>query len=185
MPLFAQFQQQPQNGPPEDLILAIIGGVICVGCGLWLVIRYFYCRTLSVALRQCRPVNRTMEPGMAYLNLIPLFHLVWQFIAVIRVAESLKNEFYDRGWDDREDFGRGIGMNFAGLSVGGLVPYIGGLFGLAALVCFVIHWVKIAGYNRELAADDGSRGYDDYDDRPRKRRRRDDDDDYDDDYDRR
>jgi hypothetical protein len=180
MPLFAQFQPQPNDKPPEELLFAIIGGIVCVGCGLWLLIRFFYCRTLSTALQRCRPRNRTMEPGMAYLNLIPLFHLIWQFIAVARVSESLKEEFYDRGWDDRDDFGRSIGMAFAGLTVGGMVPYIGALFGLAALVCWIVHWVKVAGYSRELAEGGGRGRYDDDYDPHRRRGRRDDDDEYDD-----
>jgi hypothetical protein len=32
-----------------------------------------------------------MEPGMVWLNLIPVLSLVWQFITVIRVAESLES----------------------------------------------------------------------------------------------
>lgn len=180
MPLFAQFQQQPQNGPPEELILTILLGFLCVVLVIALVVMIFFLRTLSTALSRCRPANRAMEPGQVWLNLIPIFSIVWQFITVIRVADSLRNEFYDRGWDDRQDFGRGMGMASCTLNLLGAIPYIGMLFGLGGLVCFVIYWVQIAGHSRTLFDD---RGGDD-DDRPRKRRR-DDYDDYDDDYDRR
>jgi hypothetical protein len=183
MPLFAQFQPQPNNGPPDEF-MAIFIGVVCVALVVGLVILILYLLTLSKALSRCRPANRTMEPGQVWLNLIPLFNIVWQFITVTRVAESLKNEFYDRGWDDRGDFGKSVGTAYCVLNLAGFVPFIGGLFSLAGFVCFIIYWVKIAGHSKELAGDGG--GYNDYDDRPRKRRSRDDDyDDYDDDYDRR
>jgi hypothetical protein len=180
MPLFAQFQPQPRNNdiPPE--LLPVLIGIVCVFLAIGLVIAIFFLLTLSKALSRCRPANRTMEPGMVWLNFVPLLSLVWEFITVIRVAESLKNEYYDRGWDDRGDFGKNLGLATCILNLLGIVPFIGGLFSLAGLVCFVIYWVKVAGYSKELAERGGDYD-DDFDDRPKKRRKRDDDDDYDDD----
>jgi hypothetical protein len=184
MPLFAQFQPQPKNGPPDEF-MAIFLGVMCVALAVGLVIAIFFLLTLSKALTRCRPANRTMEPGQVWLNLIPLFNIVWQFITVARVAESLKNEFYDRGWDDRGDFGKGVGTTYCIMNLLGFVPFIGGIFSLIGLVCFIIYWVKVAGHSKELAGGGGGGDYDDdYDDRPKKRRKRDDYDD-EDDYDRR
>jgi hypothetical protein len=58
-----------------------------------------------------------------------------------------------------------------------MIPYIGVLFSLASLVCWIIYWVKIAGYNRQLleskqdryADRDEDRGRARYDDRGRER----------------
>jgi len=107
-----------------------------------------------------------MEPGQVWLNLIPIFNIVWQFITVSRVADSLRNEFYDRGWHERnEDYGRGIGTAYCVLNIISAIPYIGGIFALGALVCFIIYWVKIANYSGQLAARTGYHDdYDDYDD---------------------
>jgi hypothetical protein len=190
--LFAQFQ--PNNnanaGPPPEfwaIFIVILLVILAVG----LVIAIFFLLTLSKALSRCRARNRTMEPGQVWLNLIPIFNIVWMFITVNRIAESLSNEFYDRGWDrGGEDYGKSIGTTYCIMNLLGWIPYCGSLFGLIGLVCFIIYWVKIAGFSRELATG-GSGGYGDYDDRddrydeddrPRRKRRddRDEDDDRDD-----
>jgi hypothetical protein len=169
--LFAQFQPKnnAQGPPPEFMAILIV--VLLVVLAISLVIAIFFLLTLSKALSRCSPRNRTMEPGMVWLNFIPLFSLVWQFITVNRVAESLSNEFYDRGWDrSGDDYGKNLGMTFCIMNLMGWIPYCGVLFSLVGLVCFIIYWVKIAGYSSQLV----TRG--DYDDRE---------DDYDDDRDRR
>ena len=124
-----------------------------------------------------------MEPGMVWLLLIPCFGLIWQFIMIIRISESLDNEFYSRRWRRDGDFGKSLGISYAVLNLLGFIPYLGILCSLAGIVCFIMYWVKIAGYSNQLASDnDPIDDYDDdYDDRPkRKRRSRDEDDDYDD-----
>ncbi len=166
-------------------------------CGFYLallLVMIFFLLSLSKSLAECRPHNRTMEPGMVWLNLIPIFFIVWMFITAIRVSESLKNEFADRGRHYRgEDYGQTLGVTTCGLYMAGLIPYCGILFMLAWLVCWIIYWVKIAGYRKELIADGGRYDDDYYEDddydnrderrprRPRRRRRDDDDDDRDDD----
>ena len=184
MVLFAQFQAPKQNGPP-DALLPILIGFVCVAVVVGLAIQIAFLLTLSKALTRCRASNRTMEPGQVWLNLIPIFGFIWLFITVSRMSESLKNEYYDRGWDDRGDFGRQVGMAYPICALLGIIPFIGPLFSIGALICWIIYWVKIAGFSRELASGGGGRGGyddDDYDDRPRKKKKsRDDYDDYDDD----
>lgn len=137
---------------------------------------------------------RTMEPGQVWLNLIPCFCYVWNFITVLRVSESLRNEFEDRGDYRRgDDHGQALGITTCVLNVCQWIPYLGSLVFLGAVVCFIIYWVKIGGYNRELAEAPSFRDDDDRDyrrryedeDRPRRRRRddREDDDRPDDDRD--
>ncbi|MBN9117666.1 MAG: hypothetical protein J0I06_00595 [Planctomycetes bacterium] len=182
-PLLAQFpNNNANNGPPPEFWIAFIAvmGVILV---ISLIIGIFFLLTLSKALTRCSPRSRTMEPGQVWLNLIPLFNLVWQFITVNRIAESLENEYYDRGWGrGGEDYGRSVGTTYCVMNLLSWVPYCGGLFGLVGLVCFILYWVKIAGYSGRLATASGDYDdFDDHDDRPR--RRRDDYDDRRDDYD--
>ncbi len=127
-----------------------------------LVIQIFYLLTLSRALRRCRPRNRRMEPGQVWLNLIPCFNIVWIFITVTRLADSLRDEFDDRRLRADGDFGRTLGITYNVLNLLGAIPYIGAIFSMAGLVCFIIYWVKIAGYSRQLFEDDEERyaGYD-------------------------
>jgi hypothetical protein len=158
--LFAQGLNNQNNGPPPEfwiVFLVVLGGILVVA----LVIAIFFFLTLSKALSRCHPRNRTMEPGMVWLNFIPLFNIVWQFITVNRVSESLSNEFYDRGWDRQgEDYGKGVGMTYCIMNLLGWIPYCGMLFGIVGLVCLIIYWVKIANYSGQLVAH-----RDDYDDR--------------------
>ena len=178
---------QPRNNagelPPEFNVIFI--GAMLVVLAVALAILILYLRTLSTALSHCRSRNRTMEPGQVWLNLIPCWNIVWQFVTVARVAESLSNEFEDRGMRRDGDYGKSIGTAYCALNLAGAIPFVGPFFGLAGFVCFVLYWVKIAGYNRQLASRSGRGDYDDddYDDRPRRRTRQRDEDDEDDDRD--
>ncbi len=143
--------------PPE--VLAVVLAIFCGMCLVLLVVYIFFFLTLSKALSRCHWRNRTMEPVQVWLNFIPLFHLVWMFITANRVADSLRNEFHDRGWHRRdEDYGRGLGIAACALWIAGGIPYIGLLFGIGWLVCFIIYWVKIATFSEQLASH---AGYDD------------------------
>lgn len=175
------------GGPPPAfwvIFFAILGVLLLIG----LAIQIFYLLTLSRCLDKCRKRNRTMEPGMVWLNLIPCFGTVWGFITVIRLSESLTNEFRDRREHRRDEtYGYGLGLAYLILGLVAGIPYVGALAGIPVLICFIMYWVKIAGFSAQL--DRPPRGdyddEDDYDDRDRRRGRgRDDDDDDEDDDDR-
>jgi len=120
-----------------------------------------------------------MEPGHVWFNLIPFFSVVWIFITVNRVADSLADEFDDRRMRADGDFGRNQGVTYNVMFLLGMIPYIGGIFSLIGLIMWILYWIKIAGYSRRLA-ESAAGNYDDnddYDDRPRRRSRYDDDDD--------
>lgn len=187
--LFAQAQNAPAPPPPPAAFAGLFA-MMLICFGVFFVIAMlpsiFFLLTLSKALNRCRPQCRTQEPGMVWLALVPLLGIVWIFINVVRVSESLRNEFRARRWHSRnEDYGYGIGIAYCALVVASIIPYIGVLFAIAGLVCWIIYWVKVANLSGELASgnryeeDDDEDDYDDEDDRPR-RRRRDDDDDEDD-----
>ncbi|HEV3438053.1 MAG TPA: hypothetical protein VG122_11880 [Gemmata sp.] len=185
--LFAQVARNQNNNagfPPRDellLVLGIVGAIVLI----WLIVAILFLLSLSKTLSYCRPRNRTMEPGQVWLNLIPIFNIVWHFITVIRVAESIRKEFRSRGWSTREDFGQTLGI------VTSVMFLVGSCFALIGLICFILYWAKIAGYSSQLAAreeydeyeddrwddEDDDRRYDkdeddDDDDRPWERRRR-------------
>ncbi|WP_372797777.1 hypothetical protein [Pontiella sp.] len=131
--------------------IAVLGVFFAVMVIL-LIPTIFYLISLQKALTRCRPENRTLEPGMVWLLLIPLFNIVWQFLVVNHIANSLKNEFNARGEPTEEPLpGRGVGLAMCILNVVSIVPYLGSLAGLACLVCWIIYWVKIAGYSGRIA----------------------------------
>lgn len=185
----------------RDEEAAILGALACAGVLLLgvLVLVIFYYITLMRALQAVSPRNRTMEPGLVWLNFVPCLNIVWQFITVIRIGDSLRNEYQDRGMrSNDESYGKTIGIIMCVLNLlGGFVNVgargltdemrgekevallVGGVFlllGLVQLILWIVYWVKIAGFTRELNSTSQRSRYDDDDDRPRRR--------YDDDYDR-
>ena len=106
---------------------------------------------------------------MVFLILIPFFGIVWYFFIIIRVANSLRKEFEERGLRYDGDFGMILGV------LAPLIPCVG-------LVMHIMWILKIKGFTNRLLSTKKKRraveNDDDEDDRPRKRRRiRDDDDD--------
>jgi hypothetical protein len=117
--------------------------------------------------------------------MVPCVGIVWIFITVNKIGSSLQKEFRSRRWPtEGEGFGTGVGIAYAALALAGAIPYIGALFSIAALVCFIIYWIQISGYSSRLAQepDDDLRSDDDDadDDRDYERRRLSRADDYDD-----
>jgi hypothetical protein len=98
--------------------------------------------------------------------LIPVFNLVWPFLLIGHIARSLHNEFQARGIPIAETKpAKGIGLAmcilnatqaiavFAALATNpGFIPLLSFTTGLAALICWIIYWVNVAGYSRKLVA---------------------------------
>jgi MFS family permease len=128
-----------------NLIIAI--GLVLMLAGV--VAGIFFMLSMQRALQLCAPQNRTLAPGKVWLCFIPLFGLVWIFVVVNRMADSLRLEFESRQAPP-EDYGRTIGLTYCILAVISIIPLIGALTGLAAPVCWIIYWVKISAYARRL-----------------------------------
>ena len=112
----------------------------------------FYLLALQKALNRCSPENRAMAPGMVWLMLIPLFNIVWHFFVVINVAKSLGAEFQKRGITEEPEPGKKIGMIMCILACCGIIPILGILCSIGALVCWILYWIKITGFSAKLAA---------------------------------
>jgi hypothetical protein len=174
--VFGQVNRGPAGQQPDVnplVMCACYAAILIPG----IIIGILFLLTLSRTLALCSPRNRTMEPGQVWLNLIPLFGIVWMFITIIRLSESLQNEYRSRGMrSDDPEFGKMTGILYMALS---LVPCVN----IVGLVFFIMYWIKIANYKKELESRGRGDDYGDDDDRPRGRRRRDDDDDRRDDED--
>jgi hypothetical protein len=119
--------------------------------GVLLLPTIFYLITLQTTLNQVKPENRKMDPGLVWLALIPLFKIIWQFFIVVNVADSLKAEFARRNINVGEDRpGYSIGLTFCILNVCSIIPFLGFLTALAGFICWIIYWVKIAGFKSML-----------------------------------
>ena len=111
----------------------------------------FYILTIQKALNRCAPENRAMAPGMAWLLLVPLVNIVWHFFVVINVAKSLGSEFQKRGIAEEPEPGKKLGLIMCILACCGIIPLLGILCSLGALVCWILYWIKIAGFSSKLA----------------------------------
>jgi hypothetical protein len=143
-----------------------------LGCGVTALV--LVCTTglgflaaLARALHSVSPENRRMEPVRVWLNLIPIFNFVWATVTVERVAESLRNEFRERGMDGpAERYGRSTGLTVVILLAVGLVfspafvpfrrasVYPALIIFVMALGNWVAYWKQINGYVRRLKSDE-------------------------------
>lgn len=116
-----------------------------------LIIAIFYILTLVRALQKCAPQSRTMQPGMVWLLLIPLFGLVWHFFVVMGMSNSLGNEFRVRGMANApQEPGKQVGLGMCICAVCGVIPYLGILASVAGLVLWVMYWMKMAEFSQML-----------------------------------
>jgi hypothetical protein len=128
-----------------------------------MILTIFFLITQSKTLKAIQQANRLMEPGMVWLQLIPLFGLAWQFIVVTRIADSLKNEFNSwqndtiLGYADSESMKLAnqqptldIGFTYCILFCCSIIPFFGLLIAVAGLVCWIIYWVKLAEYKKKI-----------------------------------
>jgi hypothetical protein len=118
---------------------------------VWLVVGFFFLLNLRDLLTQVSPQNRAMQPDQVWLNLIPLFNLVWIFVTIVKVRDSVSAEFQSRGWAPKGDFSFGLGIAAAILTILSWGP-----FGLAALVCWIVYWIRMSELKSQLIA---YRGY--------------------------
>ncbi|GAB4091991.1 hypothetical protein [Flaviaesturariibacter terrae] len=137
----------------------ILTGVIMITLAMllaWVVVNIFFIITLQNTLRLVKPQNRRMRPGQVWLLLIPVFSLVWNFIVVNRVAESIHNENCDEKFsfedgssagdpfaDMKERPTRSIGLAYSICSATAWIPMIGTLTGLGGFVCWIMYWVEV------------------------------------------
>ena len=95
--------------------------------------------------------NRKMPPGNVWLMLIPIFNLVWQFIMVNKIAESITEECIKLNISARENkptYNAGLTWNICNLFT--WIPLLGGL---AVLITFILYWVKVNEYKNLMIAN--------------------------------
>lgn len=107
----------------------------------------FFLLTLQNTLKAIRGENRKMNPGEVWLMLIPFFGLIWLFIVVGRIADSIADECESRQIglsDNRPTYN--LGIAFGVCSLCSVIPMLGVFSAIAALVLWIIYWVKVNNY---------------------------------------
>lgn len=118
---------------------------------LALVPLIFFLLTLQKTMNVVSEENRKMPPSNVWLMLIPLFNIVWQFIMVNKIAESITEECIKLNIPLKESkptYSIGLTWNICNLIT--FIPIIGGL---AALITFILYWVKVNEYKNLMIAN--------------------------------
>jgi heme/copper-type cytochrome/quinol oxidase subunit 2 len=172
-----------QNPPPPNadaaaagivmVVLGMYGLFFIVAIATFVAMIFLYVR-MSNALSECRPRNRQMEPGYVWLNLIPLFGIVWLILSIIRTSDSLTDELESRGMKVEDNCGKTTGLIFYVTTLIGCLPIN---------LIFLFMYASKLGQEIERVQRHKCRDREGRDDRDLRRRNRNDrdDDDYDDD----
>jgi hypothetical protein len=118
---------------------------------LFLIPGIFFLLTLQNTLKAISQENRRMPPGNVWLMFIPLFNIVWQFIMVDKIAQSIGAECNRLNIPVeavKPTYGIGLAWNICNCI--SIIPIIGGL---AALVTFILYWVKVVEYKKLIQAN--------------------------------
>lgn len=89
--------------------------------------------------------NRKMSPNQVWLVLIPVFGLIWQFIMVSRLADSLQAEFKKRNIVIKDEIRPAFNIGIANC----ILLCIPG-YALLTVITMPIFWVKINKYEKLL-----------------------------------
>lgn len=133
---------------------AVFGVVF--GLAIYVLPLVFFLLNLRGLLERVSEPNRRMSPEHVWLNFIPIFNLGWFLYTVSKVRDSVRNEYQSRGWPAEGDFGYNVGLATGVLLICsvvlGWVPLIGFGLGIAALVCWIIYWLKTNDLRNRLGA---------------------------------
>lgn len=123
-------------------------------CGIFIMFALYY-KTIIDTMSLVRPENRLTGTGNIMLNIIPFFNIVYGFIVYPRICDSIKQEYNKLGLKAEGDFGKGLAITLQALSLTMMIPFINFLTSIGCLVIWIILWVKLDGYKKELEKHNG------------------------------
>ena len=118
--------------------LVIFGGVLVV-----IAINVVICFLLQECFKRIPPEFRKQQPGMVWLLLIPCFSFIWNFFVFLPLSKSFKAYFDSVNRTDVGDCSEGIGLAYSICCIATVIPLLGGLALIAALVLLIIYLIKV------------------------------------------
>ena len=118
-----------------------------------LVIRFFYCNTIRKTLLLIDEENRFLKPKEAWLAMIPIFNIYWNFKLAEKVSDSLTNEFFDRQIAEEPNPGKAIGYSFATLFAMSNIPIAPSflmVMNIFSFIFFIRYWLKVSTFKTLL-----------------------------------
>jgi len=139
------------NGNDEAGALAgllLIGIILLIQLAIGILVAWLIYRANEALPAQ----HRKTESWQAFLLLIPIFNLVWNFILLARVSGGFQSFFQSKNDASVGDCGAAIGLWYSIAAVCAVVPLVNCLAGPAALVLLIIYLVKISGLRTRVVA---------------------------------
>lgn len=131
----------------------VVGLVLLFAIGV-IVAMVFYLLNLQRCLDATRPEFRPAIPSaLVWLTLIPAIGFIVWLAAVVILSSALKREGEARQTEAFGDGGLTVGLISCIFGLLSPIPFLGLLFGLVSLVCWIIHWNKVSTYRRLLAGE--------------------------------
>lgn len=126
--------------------LAVLLPIAIVG----LLIAILFLLNLQNLLKAISPQNRKMDPAMVWLAIIPVFQIIWMFIVVSKISESIQAEYNMRGSSVEPKPTYNIGLAMCILNVCCIIPFVNFFAGIALLICFIIYWIKTSEFKNNI-----------------------------------
>ena len=90
-----------------------------------------------------------MPAGNVWLLLIPIFGILWQFVVVNKLGESIRDECVALNIDTKHEKPTFIsGLAYAISNVLILVPVLRGVFSFLFIFTWIAYWVKVHEYKK-------------------------------------
>jgi hypothetical protein len=96
--------------------------------------------------------HRKTESWQAFLLLIPLFNLIWNFVLLARVSGGMQSYFQSKNDASVGDCGAAMGLWYSICSIVAFIPFVQCVAGPAALVLLILYLVKISGLRTRVLA---------------------------------
>ncbi len=146
----------------EEVIFTtlVIGAVM-------LVVFVFFVMAQQKTLLAVSEEQRTLQPGQLWLQLIPIFGLVYQFTVIKGIADSLRNELETRNrisklgiWDEGITDEVNIhptyatGKVYAIMVCVTMIPFVGFITWIFTLILWITYWGQLNKFRRMLESYD-------------------------------
>ena len=121
----------------------------------------FFLLTQQRILELIHPLNRKIPPAQVWLQLIPVFNLIWQFYVIVKISDSIRHELniplgdsifsYAVFQNDRPAYNSGILYAFLFcLNFVHLPSLLNAVVSLITIGIWVFYWVELSRYKKKL-----------------------------------
>ena len=130
---------------------------------IFLVPYCFFLLAQYSILKAIQQPNRLMQPFEVWFQLVPVFGLIWQFVVVSRIADSIRNEYRSQkeisflGIGDgelQENINERVtystGFWYCVMVCCSLIPILGFFTGIGALVLWITYWRQLLRHKEQI-----------------------------------